>query len=231
MIPINDKYKRDIIRLMRNSFLLFIIAASLTLTACSNKTALDKDEVTEQEQTQQQFTVENLQVAEEPEFVIEADYDPTLAKQAEINKRGKTEQTSPIALTADDDDLEEDYDDLPSKVTQNAVTAYDYKAKKDDILSDVEFATKGLDNAKKDKINQNQQSLFFVVAGAFRDEALALKKSKEIEALGYKVELISFDDEFKTICIAKLEDSNQANLLAKNLQSNKVDAYVVKRRK
>jgi hypothetical protein len=111
------------------------------------------------------------------------------------------------------------------------VTASDYKAERENILDDVEFATKGLDKAKKTNINQNQPSLFFVVAGAFRDEAVAIKKSKEIEALGYKVELISFDSEFKTICIAKLENSNQANLLAKTLQAEKVDAYVVKRRK
>lgn len=215
---------------MKNSILLFIITVSLSFAACSNEQTTETNETT-QEQSQQQFTVENLQVAEEPEFVIEAEYDPTLAKQAERNKRAKTEETSPIALTADDDDLEEDYDDLPSKVTQNTVTASDYKAERENILDDVEFATKGLNKAKKTNINQNQPSLFFVVAGAFRDEAVAIKKSKEIEALGYKVELISFDSEFKTICIAKLEDSNQANLLAKTLQAEKVDAYVVKRRK
>lgn len=214
---------------MKNRFLLFIIVVSFSFFACSNEQTTT-NEIT-QEQSQQQFTVENLQVAEEPEFVIEAEYDPTLAKQAERNKKAKTEKTSPIALTADDDDLEEDYDDLPSKVTQNTVTASDYKTERESILDDVEFATKGLDKAKKNNINQNQPSLFFVVAGAYRDEAVALKKSKEIIALGYKVELISFDSEFKTICIAKLENSNQANLLAKTLQAEKVDAYVVKRRK
>jgi hypothetical protein len=212
---------------MKNWFLLFIIAVSLFFTACSSETASDREATT----VQQQFTAENLGITEEPEFVIEADYDPALAKEAERNKRAKTEQTSPIALTADDDDLQEDYDDLPSKVNQNTVTAYDYKANKENILDDVEFATKGLDKPKKTNTNQNYQSLYFVVAGAYRDEAVAIKKSKEIEKLGYKVELISFDDEFKTICIAKLENSNQANLLAKTLQADKVDAYVVKRRK
>jgi hypothetical protein len=216
---------------MKNSFFLFIIAISLSFSACSNEQTMETNETTMEEQSQQQFSVENLQVAEEPEFVIEADYDPSLARQAELNKRAKTEETSPIALTADDGNLQEDYDDLPSKVTQNTVTAYDYKAKKDDILYDAEFATKGLDQPKKMNNTQNQQAVFFVVAGAYRDETLAIKRSKEIEVLGYKVELVSFDSEFKTICIAKLEDSNQANLLAKKLQGEKIDAYVVKRRK
>jgi hypothetical protein len=230
MTHTNYKYHQNIIEPMKNNFLLFIISVLLSFSACSNKTALNEEETTEQ-QTQQQFTVENLQNAEEPEFVIEADYDPTLAKKAAQNKKAKTEQTSPITLTADDDDLQEDYDDLPSRVNQNTVTAYDYEGKKADILDDAGFTAKGFDETERIKTNQNHQSLFFVVAGAFRDEALAIKKSKEIEALGYKVELISFDSQFKTICIAKLEDSNQANLLAKTLQAEKVDAYVVKRRK
>ncbi|NJN77333.1 MAG: hypothetical protein HC803_02590 [Saprospiraceae bacterium] len=217
---------------MKKSLFLFAIVVTISLVSCSsNEQTSAENEPASEEQIQQQFSAESLQIAEEPEFIIEAEYDPALAKQAEMNKRAKTEQTSPIALTSDDDDLQEDYDDLPSKVSRNKVTAYDYEVNRDDILSDTEYASKGGNKSKKPVLKQEYEALYFVVAGAYRDGAVATKKLKEIEKLGYKVELISFDNEFKTICIAKLEDSNQANMLAKSLQANKVDAYVVKRRK
>ena len=85
---------------MRNSFLLFITVFLLSLTSCfsSDESSEVTDISQQQEQTQQQFTTENLQISEEPEFVIEAEYDPALAEKAEINKKAKTEKTSQIAL-------------------------------------------------------------------------------------------------------------------------------------
>lgn len=234
MININHDYYQDrFIKTMKKSSRLFIMAFSIILASCSfNEESSDMTEtLLQQEQTQQEFTVENIQVSEEPEFVIEADYDPVLAKKAALNKKAKTEETSPIILTSDDDDLEEDKDDLPSEVSRDSFTAYDYNVNKEALLSDYEYTIKGIDEEKKLVIKQEYEALFFVVAGAYKDENTANEKLKEIEALGYKVELISFDKEFKTICIAELENRNEANILAKSLQVSKVDAYVVKRRK
>ena len=235
MININhDDYQDRFIKTMKKSSRLFIIAFMIILASCSpSEESSDMTETLQQQQaqTQQQFIVENIQVSEEPEFVIEAYYDPALAKKAALNKKAKTEETSPIVLTSDDDDLEEDKDDLPSEVSRDSFTAYDYNVNKEDLLSDYEYTIKGIDEEKKLVVKQKYEALFFVVAGAYKDENTANEKLKEIEASGYKVELISFDEEFKTICIAKLENRNEANILAKSLQVNKVDAYVVKRRK
>lgn len=224
---------------MKNGLLFLFVAIMLGFSSCnfwSDKTP--EVIVEEQQQIQQQFEASELEVAEEPEFVIEADYDPTLAEKAEKNKKQKTEETSPITLTEDDDDLEEDRDDLPSRVMTRSIRAYDYQNTKETketreeaIIDDPENNIKGVAKRSKSTKDFNKNALFFVVAGAYKDNKAAEKKVKEIEALGYRVELISFDKNFKTVCVAKLESRNQADLLAWTLQNENVDAYVVKRRK
>lgn len=213
---------------MKNGLLFLFIV--VILTACSSKkTASLEQETTEQ--TQQQFAAENLSIAEEPEFIIEADYDPALAEKAEKNKRNKTEETSPIALTSDDDDLIEDKDDLPTTVMTRSIRAYDYK--EDDFINDSENNVKGFADKPTtvSTSKENEKALYFVVAGAYKDSKEAEKKSKIITKLGYKVELITFDENIQTVCVAKLENRSQADLLAKALKAEKVDAYVVKRRR
>ncbi len=194
----------------------------LTVTACSRK---DKfTEVEQDQQSQQQFISDNLQEeAQEPEFVIEVEYDEVLAEKAAKNKEKKVEKATPIQLTADDDDLDEDLDDIPSevKVPSRSIAAYDYES-----LDVIEFD----ESKNKGKGLKSKKELFYVVAGAYRTDADANKKLSEIKKLGYQVELITFDDNFKTVCIAKLENIKQANILAKNLKRSKIDASVVKRR-
>lgn len=211
---------------MKNG-LLFLFVVLLLASCSSRDNALVEEEPIQQ--SQQEFVTQNLEVTEEPEFVIEADYDPALAEKAEENKRNKIEKTSPIALTSDDDDLTEDRNDLPQNVATRSIKAYDYK--EDEFLSDDENTAKGATTKPHTTYKDNGKALYFVVAGAYKDENDALKKSKEIIDLGYKVELITFDENFKTVCIAKLENRSQADLLAKTLKADKIDAYVVKRRK
>lgn len=210
---------------MKNGLLFLLVA--LVLTACSSK----EDTHVEQESLQplqQEVITENLDTIEEPEFVIEAYYDPALAEKAEENKRKKIEKTSPIALTSDDDDLIEDKNDLPQNVTTPSIKAYDYKER--DFLSDDENTAKGATPTPNTTYKESEKALYFVVAGAYKDENAAQKKSKIITDLGYNAELITFDKNFKTVCIAKLEDRSQADLLAKALKADNIDAYVVKRR-
>ncbi len=202
----------------------------ITFTSCfSDKKSTETAQ--SEEQTQQQFTAQSIENAEEPEFVIEAEYDPALAEKAEKSKRAKQETTSPITLTSDDGDLQQEQDDLPAKVTNHTVSAYDYEnTKEHNILNDPDFVTKGADKPSVLK-SQKEEALYFVVAGVYKDAADANKKLKAIENLGYKAEIISFDDNFKTVCVAKLESRTQADFLAKTLKVEKIDAYVVKRRK
>ncbi|MFK7949955.1 MAG: SPOR domain-containing protein [Saprospiraceae bacterium] len=212
---------------MKNGLLLLFIV--VTLASCSSRDNLSVENEPNQQQQQQELIAQNLETTEEPEFVIEAEYDPALAEKAAENKRNKIEETSPIALTSDDDDLTEDKNDLPQNVTTHTIRAYDYK--EDDFLSDSENRTKGKSPKATFNHEGNTKALYFVVAGAYKDEKEAQKKSEEIIKLGYKVELITFDKNFKTVCVAKLENRSQADLLAKALQIEKIDAYVVKRRK
>lgn len=230
--------KRKCTFAMKNGLLLLFVVFILAFSSCSKYEATET--ITENiQQTQQQSITPTQEVTQEPEFVIEADYDPALAEKAEKNKRNKTEKTSPIVLTSDDDDLEEDKDDLPVKVMTRSITAYDYETTdnnpsaedEEPSIEAIEGNHKGGSKPIKTGIKENTQALYFVVAGAYRDADEAKKKSKIIEGLGYKVELISFDNNFKTVCIAKLESRSQADLLAKSLQNDRVDAYVVKRRK
>lgn len=216
---------------MKNGLLFLFVAIILSFSSCSSKDELPELIIKDTQPTQQETTTSIQEVTEEPEFVIEADYDPALAKKAEENKRKKTEKTSPITLTSDDDDLEQDNDDLPVKVRSRSIRAYDYETTNNDIINDSDNNFKGGSVPVKDAVKENAPALYFVVAGAYKDESEAKKKMKIIEKLGYKVELISFDNDFKTVCVAKLENRSQADLLAKSLQGEKVDAYVVKRRK
>lgn len=211
---------------MKNGLLFLFVVIVLASCSSRNNTLVEEEQT---QQLQQEFITQNQKITEEPEFIIEADYDPALAEKAERNKRNKLEETSPIVLTSDDDDLTEDKNDLPQKVMTRSIKAYDYN--KEDFLSDSDNTAKGKTPQPTPKLKENEKALYFVVAGAYKDEAEAEKKAEAITQLGYKVELITFDETFKTVCVAKLENRSQADLLAKTLQADKIDAYVVKRRK
>jgi hypothetical protein len=207
---------------MKTRKIIIWIAIFSFTTACSTKEQVAMNET--QQQTQQQFISENLQEeAEEPEFVIEVEYDIDLVEKAEKNKRDKIETAEPITLTADDDDLQEDLDDIPSevKIPTRSIAAYDYES-----LDVIDF------DESKNKVKgiPSKKELFYVVAGAYRTEKDANKKLNSIKRLGYQVKLITFDDNFKTVCIAKLENRNQANALVNDLKKNEIEASVVKRR-
>lgn len=204
------------------NIIIWIALISLT-TACSKQVQVS-DKEQQQEEIQQQFISENLQEeAEEPEFIIEVEYDKDLAQKAAKNKENKLEKAEPITLTDDDDDLKEDLDDIPSevKIPSRSVSAYDYEGS-----SEVEVIDFDESKNKAKGIKQ----LYYVVAGAYRTEKDADTKLKAIKKLGYEVELVIFDDNFKTVCVAKLENRRQANVLVNNLKRNEIDASVVKRR-
>lgn len=198
----------------------------MLLTSCISK----DDKITEEATQQSQVVVaqQDFEQTEEPEFIIEADYDPSLVEKAP-DTQNKIEATLPIALTADDDDLAADNNDLPTNVKTNAIRAYDYK--EESFLDDTENTIKGQSTEPVVLQKESGNAIYFVVAGAFRDKKVAQKKADTIIGLGYKAELITFDENFKTVCVAKLENRSQADLLAKALQAEKIDAYVVKRRK
>lgn len=201
--------------------IIWIVLITL-ITACSKKEQVA--DVDNEQEMQQQFISANLQEeAEEPEFVIEVDYDEALAQKAAKNKENKLEKSEPITLTADDDDLNEDLDDIPSevKIRSRSVSAYDYES-----LEVIDFD----ESKNKAKGIVVKKELFYVVAGAYRTKKDANIKLNTIKKLGYQVELVTFDDNFKTVCIAKLESRKQANILVNNLKKNEIDASVVKRR-
>jgi cell division protein FtsN len=201
--------------------IIWIVLITLS-TACSQKEQVV--DVDNGQEMQEQFISENLQEeAEEPEFIIEVDYDEVLAQKAAKNKENKLEKAEPITLTADDDDLNKDLDDIPSevKISSRSVSAYDYES-----LEVIDFD----ESKNKAKGIVSKKELFYVVAGAYRTKKDADAKLNTIKKLGYQVELVTFDDNFKTVCIAKLESRKQANILVNNLKKNEIDASVVKRR-
>ena len=213
---------------MKNG-LLFLFVIIVLASCSSNDNTLSEGEDAQKAKQEESIT-QNLEATEEPEFVIEAEYDPALAEKAELSKRNNVEKSAPIALTADDDDLTEDKNDLPEEVKTRSISAYDYKEQ--NFLSDPGNTAKGDIPKSSHTIKEKSgQELYFVVAGAYKDEEAAQKKINQVTNLGYKVELINFDENFKTVCVAKLESRTQADLLAKTLLSEKIDAYVVKRRK
>lgn len=195
---------------------------SLFITACSTKEQTVIND--EPQQEDQQLISQNLQEeAEEPEFIIEVEYDEELAKKAAKNKRDKVETAEPITLTADDDDLQEDSDDIPSevKIPSRSIAAYDYES-----IDAIEY------DESKNKVKgiPAKEELFYVVAGAYRTKKDANVKLNSIKKLGYQVKLVIFDDNFKTVCIAKLESRKQANVLVDALKKHNIEASVVKRR-
>jgi hypothetical protein len=179
--------------------------------------------------TRQEVTVQ--QNEQEEDFQIIAEYDPILAEKAAKSKENKTEKPQPIPLTPDDDDLEKDNDDVSMAFQDDSrkMIAYDYKSQYNEVLTETENTSKGSNSIEKSAVGKGVE-LFFVVAGAFSNEKQAQEKVAKIKELGYQVELITFDGNFKTVCVAKLENRKQADFLAQELQSKSVDAYVVKRR-
>lgn len=203
-------------------FTLFVLI--LFTTACSEK---EQSVISDPEQqTQQQFIVNNLQEeAEEPEYIIEEKYDKALAEKAAKNKKNRAEKIEPIILTPDDDDLREDLNDIPSEVKRNTPRGISPPA--DYTNTDV---------ARFDKLDGNvkgvsaKKELFYVVAGAYRTKADAAEKVKAIQELGYVIEFVTFDKNFQTVSVAELESRKQANDLVNILKRKNIDASVIKRR-